>query len=440
MLTEVPAMVKLTTRPDAAVLFRRPGGVVTAAEFVAAARGMAARMPPGGHLINLCRDRYHFAVGFAAAVLAGRVSLMTADTSPARLAELAAQFPDALVLADDAAAAPGLPHLLIDLTPDAGPVPAIPADRPAAIVFTSGSTGTPVGHHKVWGSLAQRNAAGGVAFGMRAEAPAEILGTVPPQHMYGFETTVLLPLHAPCASWCGPSFYPQDIRHGLEALAAPRVLVTTPLQMGALLRAGTALPPIAMVISATAPLPADQAAEAEGRWGTEVHEIYGATEVGSIASRRTVGGPDWTLYPGVTFHPEGEDIIVRAPAAISHALNDVIDRQEDGRFRLVGRRADMVKLAGKRTSLAGLNKVLTGIDGVKDGVFITPADLDTRPTARLLVFAVAPTRSAEDILAELRRRIEPAFLPRRVVLVDALPRNDMGKLPVQQLRALEPSA
>ena len=42
----------------------------------------------------------------------------------------------------------------------------------------------------------------------------------------------------------------------------------------------------------------------------------------------------------------------------------------------------MIKLGGRRESLAALNRVLIGIDGVTDGVFLAPEDLDTRPTAR----------------------------------------------------------
>ena len=68
-------------------------------------------------------------------------------------------------------------------------------------------------------------------------APASIVATVPPQHMYGFETSVLLQLHAPAAAWCGEAFYPLDVRLALEAVPPPRILVTTPLQIRALLQA-----------------------------------------------------------------------------------------------------------------------------------------------------------------------------------------------------------
>jgi acyl-coenzyme A synthetase/AMP-(fatty) acid ligase len=117
-------------------------------------------------------------------------------------------------------------------------------------------------------------------------------------------------------------------------------------------------------------------------------------------------------------------------------VNDVITYLDDQHFRLVGRAADMVKLGGRRASLAELTRILTEIEGVSDGQFIAPEDLDRRPTARLVAFAVAPQRTADEILSVLRSRIDPLFLPRRIILVDQLPRNDVGKLTDQALGIL----
>ena len=88
----------------------------------------------------------------------------------------------------------------------------------------------------------------------------------------------------------------------------------------------------------------------------------------------------------------------------------------------------MVKLAGKRASLAGLARILSGIEGVQEGVFLAPGDLDSNPRARLAAFVVAPALDAEAVVAALRERVEPAFLPRPVVMLDALPRDAVGKL------------
>jgi acyl-coenzyme A synthetase/AMP-(fatty) acid ligase len=276
---------------------------------------------------------------------------------------------------------------------------------------------------------------------MSAGQPVSIVGTVPAQHMYGFETTVLLPLHAPASSWCGPAFFPRDIRAALEILPERRVLVTTPLQIRALLRAEAGLPALDRVISATAPLYAELAAEAERRWRTELHEIFGATEVGSIASRRTIASEVWITYPRVRLHASRartgeEDVLVAGPFSELYPLSDLVERLDGTRFRLLGRRTDVVKLGGRRTSLAALNHILTSIEGVSDGIFVAPDDLDERPTARLLAFVVAPELSAEAVMAALRGRVDPVFLPRRVVRVDVLPRNPTGKLPEQALAAL----
>jgi hypothetical protein len=52
-----------------------PDGPVSVGEFLADATAFAERLPASGDLINLCEDRYRFAVGFAAGLLRGRVSL-----------------------------------------------------------------------------------------------------------------------------------------------------------------------------------------------------------------------------------------------------------------------------------------------------------------------------------------------------------------------------
>jgi len=150
------------------------------------------------------------------------------------------------------------------------------------------------------------------------------------------------------------------------------------------------------------------------------------------ATRRTVDGDVWRTYPRVrlTRDETGNDgeIKVHVPFASPRGLSDLFELLDSSRFRLIGRRSDVIKCGGRRTSLSELNRILTSIDGVIDGQFIAPDDLETRPGARLLVFAVAPGLDASVLLRKLRSRIDPLFLPRRVVLVDSMPRNDVGKL------------
>jgi acyl-coenzyme A synthetase/AMP-(fatty) acid ligase len=428
----------LTFRAPADLVFRRGASPVARDELLRHAAAVAGLLPDRPHVVNQCRDRYLFLVGFLAALLRGQVSLLTGERAAESLLGDGSPYPGAYAMSDQAGGAARF-HLSPDLLkrPAAAANAEIPAEQVAAIVFTSGSTGEPVGHAKPWGALVRCTVEAGRRFGLGAPAPASIVGTVPPQHMYGFETTVLMPLHAAAASHAGATFYPQDVALALEQVAAPRVLVTTPLQLRALLRAGLPLPPLARVISATAPLAVELAAEAERTWDAEVHEIYGATEVGSIASRRTVAGDVWETYGSVSLAEGAGDARVEvAGLATPVALNDAVELLDGRRFRLLGRKSDMIKLAGKRASLTGLNKLLNDVAGVTDGVFVLADEPDERPTARLAAFVVAPERTAEEIMEALRRRVEAPFLPRRIVKLDRLPRNATGKLTAVALAEL----
>ena len=428
------ALIPLTDRAGHEALFRLPGRTVTAGQFCADAARLAGSLPDSPHALNLCSGRYAFAVGFAAALLRGQVTLLASDRSPDALRTLRERFPGLYAINDDSSAA--MPGLAVPPPGDEqATAPALPGERTAAIVFTSGSTGQPAAHAKTWQALAERSRDAAVAFALQPDRPASILGTVPPHHMYGFETTLLLPLHAPACSWCGPAFYPADIRAAAAELPGPRVLVTTPLQMRALMAAAP-LSGLARVISATAPLDPAMAEAAERQWQVEVSEIFGATEVGSIASRRTIAGDTWTLYPQVTVESAADGVMVRAPGAPGVVLDDALELLPAGGFRLLGRRSDLVKLGGRRASLANLNRALAAIDGVLDGVFLPPDCDGPHAGARMTAVVVAPGQASEAIVAALRERIDPAFLPRRVVLVDSLPRNEFGKLPLMALRAL----
>ena len=113
-------------------------------------------------------------------------------------------------------------------------------------------------------------------------------------------------------------------------------------------------------------------------------------------------------------------------------LADVLEMIDPSRFRLLGRSNDLVNIAGKRSSIAHLNFHLNAIDGVIDGSFWMPPD-GASPVTRLVAFVVAPDVAPERIRAALRQRIDPVFLPRRIVAIDALPRDATGKLATTRL-------
>ncbi|MDI9681642.1 AMP-binding protein [Burkholderia cenocepacia] len=444
--------------PDRTIAWR-DGSPVTVRAFVADVARVAAALPAGGHVFNVCRDRYRFAVSLCAALVAGKISLLPSTHTPEMVRQLASFAPDAFCLHDAPDCAIDLPRFAY---PDAAPgepaadapfaVPQIDAARIMAYVFTSGSTGAPVPHRKTWGFLVGCVRAAAERLGLLDGRAATLIGTVPAQHMYGFESTVLLALIGGLAFSNRQPFYPSDIRDELDALPQPRVLVTSPIHLRALLSAGHALPRAALVLSATAPLSEKLACEAEAALDAPLVEIYGSTETGQIATRRTSQGAAWERFPDIRLDardaPEGDDSGPTVWVSGGHVeapvpMGDALELLGDGRFLLHGRKADLVNIAGKRTSLAYLNHQLNAIAEVVDGVFFMPdeaapahGDTALEPVTRLVALVVAPTLSAADLQRALRERIDPAFMPRPLVFVDALPRNETGKLPRDVLAAL----
>jgi acyl-coenzyme A synthetase/AMP-(fatty) acid ligase len=433
---------------DQDLLASRQGQPITAGQFLADARRLAAALPAGRHVLNACADRYRFAVGMAAALLADKISLLPPTLTPEMVRQVQAFAPDVFCLSDQAQSL-ALPQLawadaMAAASPDpatrhGGPwdVPQIPASRIAAIMFTSGSTGTPVAHRKSWGSLVR---------GARAEAGRlrlldgrrhSIVATVPPQHMFGFESTVLLPLQSATVLGAAHPFYPADICAALAAAARPRMLVTTPVHLKALLASGLDIPPTDLLLSATAALPLQLALAAETRLRAPLLEIYGSTETGQIATRRLSQGEAWTLLPDVGLRiTQGQAWASGGHVEQATALADELEVLPEGRFLLHGRTADLVNIAGKRSSLGYLNHQLGAIPGVLDGAFFMPDDEAGDGVVRLAAFVVAPGLAAPALLAALRERIDAIFIPRPLVLVEALPRNSTGKLPREALLAL----
>lgn len=427
----LPAGVPLLADADAArPIAWRDGEAVTAGVFLADVCALAARLPSVRHAVNLCEDRYRFGVAFCAAAVAGQTNLLPGSRMPQTIEETLAAYPDSYVLSERAPNDLNTRHFVLPGVLDndrAAPMPTLPPERIVAIAFTSGSTGVPKANPKTWGALCASSAfnAGAICAG----AAPNIVASVPPQHMYGLELSVLLPLRSRAAIHAGHPFFPADIAHALAQIPAPRLLVTTPHHLRALLRSAVVLPALDAIVSATAPLPAELARTAEARYATRVVEVFGSTETCVIAQRRTALDEPWNLYPGVTLHPQPDGTLVDAPYFPAPTLlHDIVELLPPGRFRLCGRNGDLLEIAGKRASLADLNRRLLAIPGVEDGV-IFQLDADDRGVRRLAALAVAPQMTAARILDALRAAVDPVFLPRPLRLVALLPRNAAGKLP-----------
>jgi len=404
--------------PEAPIAWHR-GRKVSACEFEAAARALAARLPTKAYAVNLCEDRYAFMLAFAACLLARQTTLLPPSRAPQAVEDVC-EGREAYRLTDDDA--------LVGHAPSTGERLSVDANHTAAIVFTSGTTGRPVGHAKTWGSLV----AGARALGARIGATGSVVGTIPAQHMFGLEATIMLPLQNALAIHPARPLLPADLGATNVAVPAPRWLMTSPLHLRACVAARQPLPGLGGIISSTMPLDRELAREAEELWGAPVLEIYGSSEAGMIAMRRTASDEAWELCPGVELiERDGAFRVHGGHIAAPQPIADELKRRGARHFTLHGRKASLVKIAGKRTSLEALNGALARVEGVEDGVFY-----QREGSERLGALVVAPGRSARALRAALRRHIDPAFLPRPLHVVPALPRNENGKLTREALAGL----
>jgi acyl-coenzyme A synthetase/AMP-(fatty) acid ligase len=409
--------------------------------FLAQVRGVAAALPAGRHAVNLCEDRYRFLVAFCAVALRGQITLLPPSRAPEVVTDVLAQYPESYSLGDGSLAAvpPGHWSLPEVLPESQGDMPTVDDAAVVAIGFTSGSTGTPTPNPKTWSAFRASTGQNIAALESlwQGHAMPHIVATVPPQHMYGLELSVLLPLLGPAGLHAGRPFFPEDVARALAETPEPRLLATTPVHLRALIESGVRLPALCGIVSATAPLSQELAVAAEARFGCEVREVFGSTETCVIARRRTACEAAWTPLPGVRLLPKPDGTLIHAAhLPVPVALADLVELESDGRFHLRGRQADLLEIAGKRASLGDLTRRLLAIPGVLDGVVLQMDVTDDRGVARVAALVVAPDLEEAAILAALRESIDPVFLPRPLKRVPALPRSETGKLPRAELLKL----
>lgn len=416
----------------------------TVAALTRDAGALAAALPPtepgSTAVLMFTGDRYLFTVALLGAWSAGyRVALppnVRRETVTGVIAGLAAAGEKPLLL-HDARVGTGLGvAAAIEAHPDAPPIRPIADEAVRATVYTSGSTGAmqawdKAAHHLLGEALLLADTFG-VAPG------AAVLATVPPGHIYGLLFSVLLPLVA------GGRFNRDTPLHA-EAVAtrAERadVLVTVPAHVRALaeLEPGR-LGGLKRVFSSTAPLPEVSALRFAERQGVPITELLGSSETGGVAWRQRTAGARWRALPGVDVEARDGHLWVRSPHGSPDRAMRTQDRvrfEDDGTFTHLGRADDVVKIGGRRVSLLGMEAWLLGLDGVTDATVLARPDPSGRGQALWAAVAVADPAVGEAALkARLRDRFEASTLPRRFALVDALPREDNGKLQRDRVLAL----
>ena len=189
-------------------------------------------------------------------------------------------------------------------------------------------------------------------------ADAGILGTVAPQHMYGFETTIMFPLQ------CGARLLPVrpalpgdvvDAMRVARSLGITRAwLFTTPLQLRAF-HAAAEVAGVERVVTATMPLDPALALRIEHDWNARVDEIYGCTEGGTLAFRRPTRDDIFAAGEGIHFAIDeggraaatGRHLPRPVPLADRIELVEPFTATASRKIRLLGRDDDLVKVGGQ---------------------------------------------------------------------------------------------
>lgn len=413
------------------------------------ADAVRAREALAGHdaICNMAERRYDFAVILLAAMMAGQTTILPPSRAEA-----------AVTLTLDGMHSPcqvkSLEQIGVTRAGNDGDLdPPVMEPRSAEFrgqvhVFTSGSTGLPIRHIKTWDSLA---AGATLTAEIIARAGLDIsstlvVGTVPHQHMYGLEASMFVGLaHEFCLA-DAKVFYPSDleeaVKHAKEQGFRDVVLVSSPSHLRYLEQAIRTMPEISCIISATAPLHVDLERRLEQGGRRTLFEIYGSTETGSLAWRRRALTEDWTLLDGFRLYSDNGGWLAAAPhLPETTQLCDDIEMTEHGHFRLLGRRGEIVTVAGKRERLDALNAALLAVPGIQDGVVVRKTENDEDH----LKLIVVPMEGAypvdrESLRVRVRRHmlkhVDPIFVPRQIVLVDEIVRDSTGKVTAASIEAL----
>jgi acyl-CoA synthetase (AMP-forming)/AMP-acid ligase II len=247
-------------------------------------------------------------------------------------------------------------------------------------------------------------------------------------------------------------------RHQLRSTVLPPAALTMVLHDDQV----TDLSPLKIVRSITAPLSPVQARRFRDKFGVLVLNSYGQTELGgevvgwSAADAREWGetklGSVGRPLPGIEVTIGGDEVMVRTPTTAARKIDPAfLDRlsdegwfhtgdlgwfDDDGFLWLDGRVSDMINRGGLKVFPGTVEDVLMAADCVREAAVVGIPDERLGEVPWAFVARTDDALSADDLMAWCRERLTPYRVPVRIVFVDALPRNDVGKVVKRDLAAL----
>ncbi|MEV1065884.1 acyl-CoA synthetase [Streptomyces sp. NPDC050263] len=345
-----------------------------------------------------------------------------------------------------------------------------PADGPALVVYTSGTTGPPKG------AVIPRRA---VATTLDALADAwqwtdedVLVHGLPLFHVHGLVLGVLGPLRRGGSVRHLGRFTTEGVARELNdgatmLFGVPTMYHRIAQDLPEQPESAKALGRARLLVSGSAALPVHDHERIAAATGRRVIERYGMTETLMNTSVRADGearaGTVGVPLPGVELRLVEEDgtvvtaydgetvgeIQVRGPNLFTEYLNrpdataaaftadgwfrtgDVAVRDPDGYVRIVGRMAtDLIKSGGYKIGAGEIENALLEHPGVREAAVTgePDADLGERIVAWIVPADPQSPPGGRELADHVARRLAPHKRPRVVRYLDALPRNDMGKI------------
>ena len=403
----------------------------------------------------LAEDAYAIAVGFLAALYAGKIVVLPANHQLGHVSELSDQVDGILV--HEQSVPPDAKVLSIftrDAARSRSSLEPFDAARAEVIFHTSGTTGEPAPVHKSLTCLEQELVVLEKLF-PRA-VPCVVLATVPAHHIYGLLFRVLWPLVAGRPFVSELIRYPEEFEREVEN-ADSNLLVSSPAFLARALQIldiSALKDRLSGVFSSGGPLPPETAVTYNAQLRAPIIEVYGSTETGGIGHRATLDAakPEpFTAFPGVTLSvdSDGGNLSVSSPFidnGRSFRTGDTARILGDGRFELLGRSDRIVKVEERRISLMEVERKLASRAEVSD----VHVELLQGSTGRKYLGAViVPTSEGWTALAGAGKRaltktlrtalashMDLAAIPRKWRFVRKLPETIQGKTPIAQLQAM----
>ena len=306
----------------------------------------------------------------------------------------------------------------------------------SAMFFTSGSTGFPTGAFKTRENIETDMEALILEFGnFHIE---KVVATVPFIHIYGFLAALLLPLKLNVDLIFKEHFLPHD----LLAFAKPQhLVVTTPLYIKSLLRLDeTKDLSETIFISSTGPLPVEIAKEFTEKFNTTLIQLFGSTETGSIAFKKQ-DDTFWSPFYGVETSLNDEGLLhIKSPfisktlwqEGFTHTGGEIQSFDyatiENGKFQLIGRSSNIVKIAGKRYSTTQIEEILETMEGISKAlVHVKHNNAELKDEIVVIFLETTQPITLKTIKNRLKQSIGKVNLPLELHVVDKISTTLMGK-------------